>query len=146
MKEFPVEWKLYIVKARQIPGTMHTITSPHLLTESPGAGDEIVKVISGRKGLDLERQIYTFASLRCNDGKLLSHAGRSAMLGEDGLESASGNDALEELARELLEGAEWRYAPVEWAPDAEDACTTEVVQWNIALVDGRMKATRIVHA
>jgi hypothetical protein len=118
MTTIRMPFQLYIVETdpnNQSHHGLHTNTSPHLLARTPKPGDRIVATINGqmeilpngeggwqREWLQLELE-----------GDVTRHAGRSATLGEDGLEDAFGGDALESLVTEILEGdCCWNYAPV----------------------------------
>lgn len=96
---------------------LRTNTAPHCLTAQPGPGDQIVAVIEGVwEFTDGKLTVAQYEAW----GELRSHAGRSASLGEDGLEDAYGNDALALLAPEILNGEGWQYAPCEWVPDGDE--------------------------
>jgi hypothetical protein len=116
---------LYVVR----PKKKHQTNAPHVLTTEAGlgAGDEIVFVADGyyyRNVINGEWDGTGTAQLFFSEheaGKtyadtcleLVSHSGRSAMIGEDGLEDAFGNPILAKLWTEVLNKAEWRYAPCE---------------------------------
>lgn len=112
--------KLFIVRTSMDRGDhhgLHTNTSPFVLTDSPKAGDvvETYLAISGDYEIANESLKLVSGSIRLCDNyrfALLSHAGRSALLGEDGLEDATGHDCLLELVGERLLGTKtWSYAP-----------------------------------
>lgn len=92
--------------------SLHTTTAPHLLTRRPSSGDRIVATIDLRTERRHEdgRAVWCEAFMR---GRLATHAGRSALPGEDTLDAAAG-DALSLYVPELLDGAAWVYAPCEY--------------------------------
>lgn len=135
-----VPWTIYVVEAdsSRSYGALHTVTASHLLTQRPGPGDRIVAVLHGQRELAADgRGGYecVAASLRWGDDRgfrLTRTAGRSAMLGEDGLEDAFGGDAIDQLVPEILRGDAWTYAPVEieWEPeDGPEPWRPELRRW-----------------
>jgi hypothetical protein len=120
--EFTQEINLYVIVAdpkRHGAHSLHTLTAPFVLTTEPQPGDMIHAVI---KGMKLKRGSSDETGTRFRSvgvsfysrGKLKGHAGRSARLGEDSLETR--DDALAELVPELLGERSWRYAPMDWEP------------------------------
>lgn len=149
---------LYIVKTDPRNPShhgLHTNTAPYVLTASPGAGDQIEYVLGGRvmevyehrlSGNALQvggratLELFTHPPCKPYDSvcvRILSHAGRSAMLGEDGLEDAFDNECAAQLWLETLSGMgqrDWRYAPVSIAietdpPDNGDA-DLDFLRWH----------------
>ncbi len=96
---------------------LHTNGSSHVLTRIPQPGDEIEFLLSPeirRDGVSLSPFSTTKASpYDPVKIKVVSHPGRSALLAEDNLDAAFGNEVLGELVCEILNGANWKYAPVE---------------------------------
>ena len=126
------QFSIYIVKtdrANPRHHGLHTNTSSHVITLTPSPGDQIEFVCRGEKN-----EIFTAVengSLQTGGSasvifysetaqsphkhvgiKITSHPGRATMLGEDGLEDAFGN-SIAPLLCELLNRADWKYAPVE---------------------------------
>lgn len=118
---------IYIIKTNNNPDHhgFHTNTSPYVLTTDPYPGDEIVYVLRGQvekkyEGIYLTEGSFQLGthSLSSSVGektkiRILSHLGRSTLLGEDSAEEAFGNDCLVELVVEILNGKDWNYAPCE---------------------------------
>lgn len=103
---------------------LHANTAPYVVTTDPEPGDVIVYRLAGACTQDFENgeRVSARATLTCwhNETqivRLISHAGRNATLGEDGLESAFGEDITEELFIESLplgrDRGQWGYAPVD---------------------------------
>lgn len=116
-------------------GALHTNTAPFVLTTSPAPGDQVEYVLSGsyetqfvfvsendqqrikRVGGQAELELFSHAPKQADFQskkkklRVLSHLGRSVMLGEDGTEDAFGHDVLADLWLEILNGGRWSYAP-----------------------------------
>lgn len=103
------EIAIYIVEARphHSDGSLRRLTAKHVLTTALSRGDTLaaspIFVYVDEDGT---------AQASVNDTDVQRHAGRSASLGEDGLEDAFGGDALPELIAEILSGDSWLHAPV----------------------------------
>lgn len=129
--KFTTARKLYVVHTDATNPRhhgLHTNTAPYLLTDAPGEGDRVFGVLDG--ALECEAlddgsyrvvEAWSERVLKVGAGtydakyyRLATHAGRSAMIGEDGLEDAFGGDALAELLPELARaGRGWTYAPID---------------------------------
>jgi hypothetical protein len=135
---------LYVVETQPFHenlGGLHSLTSKHLVTATPGPGDKIAAVIRCRIGkaaagwtIAIARENKRFAIVHDEEAltpagrwvnqsffpMLTSHPGRAPLLGEDGLEDAFGQLVLEELAFEkfALE-KEWSYAPCAYSEIVE---------------------------
>lgn len=138
---------VYLVEAdpaRHGRYSLHTLTARHLLTLRPAARDVIyasgtaMATWSDRSGISLWVELWREGADNPRDYtyfRVTSHPGRSALLGEDGLEDAYGHDVLTDLVAEHLDprpattsedgvaypprlcwatiaGEPWRYAPV----------------------------------
>lgn len=139
---------LYVVKTNnklQHHGGLHTTTAPYSATAVPRAGDEIYLVLLGGVTRYYKDNKLLTATYRCarrteQNGEsvfvdLVTHAGRSPMLGEDGLESEHGNDFLAsiwvpEVAKptalwEFISGPDWSHAPCDVRVAALEDTTVE---------------------
>lgn len=111
---------------------LHTNTSSHVLTRRPSPGDlidfvcegEINRYFSAVENGQLQTGGYGWIALWSQTAekefdtvglKITTHGGRSALLGEDGFEEAFGN-SIDGVLLEMLNGAEWHYAPVTVEP------------------------------
>lgn len=111
------EIAIYLVEARphHSEGSMRHMTAKHVLTTALRRGD----TLAASPILVYVAEDGTARASVC-DTDVDRHAGRSASLGEDGLEDAFGGDALPELIAEILSGEPWLHAPITLGVPAND--------------------------
>lgn len=143
--------RAYVVKTSATNPRHHGLRetrSEHVLTFNPTPGDQIVAVLVGRASwyypedkskpsdvsatLSLSSESAT-SSLDQVFVKITSNPGRSASLGEDGLEDAFGNDVLYKLVQEHLDGADWTYSSIDCDLIPEPESDLEFDEWNKAV-------------
>lgn len=138
---------LYLVKPnrRHEAGIMYTLTCPAMLTLKIDRGDEVlgtgavfVSFLNGKRFVTCQPNFWAnpipgqvgVDPQYPNEERMLrykSHAGRSASLGEDGLEDAYGHGAehlLQLVAELLIDNAHWNYSPADF--DVVDASLSDI--------------------
>jgi len=135
---------LYVVRTNRQKEDHHGMrenTAPYVLTPNVGPGDYIEYVLygeeteawDGRDGDVSRMDGWAELDTRINDNKekiiIISHLGRSPSIGEDGCEDAFGHDITTDLWLEVLDGANWNYAPCDIEIIAKPENKEERKQW-----------------